>query len=39
MFYQDIANELSNCTGGIQTNNESYNAYCYADDLILTCTK
>ena len=36
MFYQDLVNELSNCAGGIQINNESYNVFCYADDLILT---
>ena len=36
MFYQDLVNKLSNCAGGIQINNESYNVFCYADDLILT---
>ena len=36
MFYQDLVNELSNCAGGILINNESYNVFCYADDLILT---
>ena len=36
MFYQDLVNTLSNCAGGIQINNESYNVFCYADDLILT---
>ena len=35
MFYQDLVNELSNCAGGVQINNESY-IFCYADDLILT---
>ena len=36
MFYQDLVNKLSNCACGIQINNESYNVFCYADDLILT---
>ena len=35
MFYQALVNELSNCAGGTQINNESYNDFCYADDLIL----
>ena len=30
-----LVNELSNCASGIQINNESYNVFCYADDLIL----
>ena len=36
MFYQDLVNVLSNCAGGIQINNESYNIFCYEDYLILT---
>ena len=27
---------LSDCGGGIKINNDSYNVFCYADDLILT---
>jgi hypothetical protein len=41
LFYQDLINELSQCTGGININNISFNVFCYADDLllaILTCS-
>jgi len=31
LFYQDLVNELSQCTGGININN----VFCYADELML----
>ena len=34
-FYQDLVNELSQCTGGININNVSFNVFCYADELML----
>ena len=36
IFYQDLVEKLSKCTGGILINNDTYNVFCYADDLILT---
>ena len=35
LFYQDLINELSECTGGIIINKQSFNVFCYADDLML----
>ena len=35
LFYQDRINELSECTGGIIINKQSFNVFCYADDLML----
>ena len=34
-FYQDLINESSQCTGGINNNNVSFTVFCYADDLML----
>ena len=36
IFYQDLIDRLSFQHYGISISNESYNAFCYADDLILT---
>ncbi len=36
LFYQDLAEGLSNETGGIKVKNMSYNVFIYADDLLLT---
>ena len=36
IFYHDLISILSNCTGGITIHNESYNVFCYADDLIIS---
>ena len=36
IFYQDLVEKLSKCSGGILINNDTYNVFCYADDLILT---
>jgi len=30
-----LINELSQCAGGININNASFNVFCYADDLML----
>ena len=35
MFYQYLITELSECTGGIIINKQSFNVFCYADDLML----
>ena len=35
LFYQDLINELSECTGGIIIYKQSFNVFCYADDLML----
>ena len=35
LFYQDLFNELSECTGGIIINKQFFNVYRYADDLML----
>ena len=35
-YYQDLVEKLSKCSGGILINNDKYNVFCYADDLILT---
>ena len=35
LFYQDMINELSECTGCIIINMQSFNVFCYADDLML----
>ena len=35
LYYQDLVNELSQCTGGININNVSFNVFCYADDFML----
>lgn len=35
LMYQDMINELSDCVGGININNRSYNVFCYADDIML----
>ena len=34
-FDQDLISLLSNCSGGITIQNDAYNAFCYADDLII----
>ena len=36
LFYQDLAEGLSNETGGLRIKNTSYNVFIYADDLLLT---
>ena len=36
IFYQELVDALSKCPGGISINNDSFNVFCYADDLILT---
>ena len=36
LFYQELIDLLSKCTGGIQIGENSYNVFCYADDLVLT---
>ena len=36
LFYEGLIRLLSDCGGGIRINNDSYNVFCYADDLILT---
>ena len=35
MFYQELVHLLSTCYSGITINNETYNVFCYADDIIL----
>ena len=35
IFYQELVDALSKCPGGISINNDSFNVFCYADDLIL----
>ena len=35
LFYQDLISLLSNCSGGIKIQNDTYNVFCYADDLII----
>ena len=37
LFYQDLISIslLSNCSGGIKIQNDTYNVFCYADDLII----
>ena len=35
LFYQDLVNELSQCTGGININNVSFSVFCYADAFML----
>ena len=35
-IYQDLVEKLSKCSGGILINNDTYNVFCYGDDLILT---
>ena len=35
LFYQDLISLLSNCSGGIRIQNDTYNVFCYADDLII----
>ena len=36
IFYQELVDALSKCPGGISINKDSFNAFCSADDLILT---
>ena len=36
ILYQELVDALSKCPGGISINNDSFNVFCYADDLILT---
>ena len=36
IFYQDLIDKLSSQDCGISISMESYNVFCYADDLILT---
>ena len=38
IFYQDLVEKLSKCSGGILVNNDTRHlfVFCYADDLILT---
>ena len=36
LFYEGLTRLLSDCGGGIRINNDSYNVFCYADDLILS---
>ena len=36
LFYQELVDALSKCPGGISITNDSFNVFCYADDLILT---
>ena len=36
LFYQELIDLLSKCTGGIQIGENSYNVFCYADDRVLT---
>ena len=36
LFYEDLINQLSDCIGGININDHSFNVFCYADDLLLT---
>ena len=38
IFYQELVGALSKCPGGISINNDSFNVFCYADDLILSVT-
>ena len=38
IFYQELVDALSKCPGGISINSDSFNVFCYADDLILTAT-
>ena len=35
VFYQELVHLLSTCYSGITINNETYNVFCYADDIIL----
>ena len=35
VFYQELVHLLSICYCGITINNETYNVFCYADDIIL----
>ena len=36
IFYQELVEALSKCLRGISINSDSFNVFCYADDLILT---
>ena len=36
LFYQERVDSLSKCTGSIQVSENSYNVFCYADDLVVT---
>ena len=35
VFYQELVHLLSTCYSGITINNEIYNVFCYANDIIL----
>ena len=35
LFYQDFISLLSNCSGDIRIQSDTYNVFCYADDLII----
>ena len=35
LLYQDMVKEISNMSVGISINNVNYNAFCYADDILL----
>ena len=35
LFYQDLISLLSNCSGGIRIKNDTYNVFCYANNLII----
>ena len=36
IFYQELVDALAKCPDGISINNDSFNAFCSADDLLLT---
>ena len=36
IFYQDLVEKLSKCSGGKLISNDTYNVFCYAGDSILT---
>ena len=38
MFYQPLVESLNECDSGIIINNQKYNIFCYADDLLLAST-
>lgn len=35
LFYKDLIDRLSVCTGGVRIGDSSFNVFCYADDILL----
>ena len=38
LVYKDLIDELGSCSGGISIDNDKYNVFCYADDILLAST-